>query len=108
MGKKTKALLRQIEDKKNAIRSLIENGKTQEAEAAMSELDDLQKRFNMMMKLDDDEAEDMKDKLDNDDVQEVGGKKKPAKMDVVRAYVNRIVCGLRKKDCRKRIGKSWT
>lgn len=97
MGKKTKALLRQIEDKKNAIRSLIENGKTQEAEAAMSELDDLQKRFNMMMKLDDDEAEDMKDKLDNDDVQEVGGKKKPAKMDVVRAYVNRIVCGLRKK-----------
>ena len=49
------------------------------------------------MDLEDEEREDIEDRIDNDDIQRIdGAEKAPKKKDIVRAFVNRIVCGLRK------------
>lgn len=97
MSKEARKLLKQINDKKNAIRSLVNDGKTQEAIAAKEELKDMQDRFNILMDLEDEEREDIEDRIDDDDIQRIdGAEKAPKKKDIVRAFVNRIVCGLRK------------
>ena len=101
MSKEAKALLKKINDKKNAIRGLQGQGKTKEMQDAMEELRDMQKQFDILMELDGDEEEDITDAVNSGRAREVedqiGGKKKPVKKDIVRAFVNRIVCGLRKK-----------
>lgn len=97
MSKEARALLKKINDKKNAIKSLVNEGKTKEAKEAKAELVDMQDRFNILMDLEEDEDEDIKDQLDKDEATRVEGKDKtPSKKDVVRAFVNRIVCGMRK------------
>lgn len=97
MSKEARKLLKEINDKKNAIRSLVNDGKTKEAIEAKEELKDMQDRFNILMDLEDEEREDIKDRIDNDDIQRIdGAEKAPKKKDIVRAFVNRIVCGLRK------------
>lgn len=101
MSKEAKALLKKINDKKNAIRGLQGQGKTKEMQDAMEELRDMQKQFDILMELDGDEEDDITDAVNGGRAREVedqiGGKKKPVKKDIVRAFVNRIVCGLRKK-----------
>lgn len=103
MSKEARALLRKINDKKNAIRSLQGEGKTKEMRDAMAELRDMQEQFDMLMELDDDDADGIKDAVGSGrarDIDEGDGivepKKKYAKKDIARAFVNRIVCGLRK------------
>lgn len=97
MSKEARALLKKINDKKNAIKSLVNEGKTKEAKEAKAELVDMQDRFNILMDLEDDEDEDIKDQLDKDEVTRVEGKdKEPSKKDIARAFVNRIVCGMRR------------
>ncbi len=97
MSKEARKLLKEINDKKNAIRSLVNDGKTKEAIEAKEELKDMQDRFNILMDLEDEEREDIEDRIDNDDIQRIdGAEKAPKKKDIVRAFVNRIVCGLRK------------
>lgn len=100
MSKEARALLKKINDKKNAIRSLQGQGKTQEMKDAMAELRDMQDQFNILMELDDEEHEDIKDDVEagrNRNIDQQSAEKKPKKNEVVRAYVNRIVCGLRKR-----------
>ena len=95
MGKEARALLRKIEDKKNAIRSLVNEGKTAEAKTAKEELIDMQDRLNILLDLDDDEEKEIEDKIKNGKVKDAEGKAaKPEKKDIVRAFVNRIVCGM--------------
>lgn len=103
MSKQARALLKKINDKKNAIRSLQGEGKTQEMREAMKELKDMQEQFNILMDLEDEEDDEIEDRVRGgrartvDPDEELGGEaKKPGKKDVVRAFVNRIVCGLRK------------
>lgn len=97
MSKEARALLEKINDKKNAIKSLVNEGKTKEAKEAKAELVDLQDRFNILMDLEDDEDDDIKDQIDKDDATRIDGSNKaPIKKDIVRAFVNRIVCGMRK------------
>lgn len=97
MSKEARALLKKINDKKNAIKALVNEGKTKEAKEAKAELVDMQDRFNILMDLEDDEDEDIKDQLDNDGGIRLDGKDKvPSKKDIVRAFVNRIVCGMRR------------
>lgn len=97
MSKEARALLKKINDKKNAIKSLVNEGKTKEAKEAKAELVDMQDRFNILMDLDDDEDEDIKDQIDKDEATKAEGKDKaPSKKDIARAFVNRIVCGMRK------------
>ena len=103
MSKEARALLKKINDKKNAIRSLQGEGKTKEMREAMEELRDMQEQFNIMMELDDDDADGIKDAVGSGKAKEIDEgdgivepKKKYAKKDIARAFVNRIVCGLRK------------
>lgn len=97
MSKEARALLKKINDKKNAIKSLVNKGKTKEAKEAKAELVDMQDRFNILMDLEDDEDEDIKDQIDKDEATKAEGKDKaPSKKDIARAFVNRIVCGMRK------------
>lgn len=98
MSKEARALLKKINDKKNAIKALVNEGKTKEAKEAKAELVDMQDRFNILMDLEDDEDEDIKDQIDKDEATKAEGKDKaPSKKDIARAFVNRIVCGMRKK-----------
>lgn len=97
MSKEAKALLKKINDKKNAIRGLQGQGKTKEMQDAMEELRDMQKQFDILMELDDDEEDGIKDAVKGGRAKEVSGEKRVEKKDIVRAFVNRIVCGLRKK-----------
>ncbi|MFR4969110.1 MAG: hypothetical protein ACLTDC_00170 [Lachnospiraceae bacterium] len=51
MSKEARALLEKINDKKNAIKALVNEGKTKEAKEAKAELVDMQDRFNILMGL---------------------------------------------------------
>lgn len=107
MSKEARALLKKINDKKNAIRSLVAEGKTKEAKEAKAELVDMQERFNLLMEIDEDDEADITDKVDAgkakgvDEGDGITGNKKLEKKDIVRAFVNRIVCGLTKKSMKK-------
>ena len=94
MSKELRALLKEINDKKNAIKSLVAAKKTSEAKQAKEELVDMQARFDILMSLEDEEEEEIKDSVENGTAKQVGGQKKPTKKDIARAFVNRIVCGL--------------
>lgn len=96
MSKEAMELLKQINAKKAQVKKLALDGKTDEARAAKDELIDMQKRFDVLCDIEDDEREDIEDKADKGKAKQVGGEKKPGKADIVRAFVNRIVCGLRK------------
>lgn len=98
MSKEARALLKKINDKKNAIRGLQGQGKTQEMKDQMAELREMQEEFDMLMEMEEDDG--IKDSLHNGKVKEIedGQKsKKYSKAQVCKAFVNRIVCGLRKR-----------
>ena len=99
MSKTAKALLKKINDKKNAIRSLQGQGKTQEMRDQMEELRTMQEESDMLMDLEDDDDEKIKDSLNNGGTKNItdGKDKKYTKAQICRAFVNRIVCGLRKR-----------
>ena len=100
MSKEARALLKKINDKKNAIRGLQGQGKTQEMKDRMTELREMQEEFDMLMEMEEDDDDGIKDSLHNGKVKEVedGQKsKKYSKAQVCKAFVNRIVCGLRKR-----------
>lgn len=98
MSKELKELLKKINDKKNAIKSLVKENKITEAKAAKDELIELQDKFNILADLDDEEMKDAERRLEKNlgIVDQEGNKKKYAKKDIARAFVNRIVCGMRK------------
>ena len=51
MSKEARALLKKINDKKNAIRGLQGQGKTQEMKDQMAELREMQEEFDMLMEM---------------------------------------------------------
>lgn len=102
MSKEARELLKKINDKKNAIRSLQGEGKTKQMKDAMAELRDMQEQFDILMELDEEDEEGIRGSLGDGTAKVVegaagGDAKKPVKKDVMRAFVNRIVCGLKKK-----------
>ncbi len=97
MSKEAMELLKQINAKKAQVKKLVTDGKTEEAKKAKEELIDMQERFDILCDMEDDERGKMLDKAKNGDAKQIGGEKKPEKADIIRAFVNRIVCGLRKK-----------
>lgn len=103
MSKEARALLKRINDKKNEIRGLQGQGKTQEMKAKMEELRDLQDQFNILMELDEDDADGIQDSVKGGRARKVEGEGNPdgepknfTKKQIVKAFMNRIVCGLRK------------
>jgi HK97 family phage major capsid protein len=96
MSKEAMELLKQINAKKDQIKQLVKDGKTAEAKTAKDELIDMQDRFNLLCDIEDDDEAGIADKVNGGKAKHVGGEKKPEKADIARAFVNRIVCGLRK------------
>lgn len=98
MSKEAKALLKKINDLKNAIRGMQGQGKTAEMKAEMEKLRALQDEFNVLMELEDSEIDGMEGRVKDGAGKVVeGSAAQPTKADVVRAFVNRIVCGLRRR-----------
>lgn len=52
MNKELQKLLKQINDKKNEVKSLVNDGKLDKARAAKEELVELQNRFDLLYDLD--------------------------------------------------------
>ena len=93
LSKKMRTLLDSINDQKQKVVDLANKGKLEEAKAEKEKLKEMQDKFNLLADLEDDDVPDNPD--DPDGVKPVNDKdKKPAKKDIVRAYVNRIVCSL--------------
>lgn len=106
MSKEARALLKKINDMKNAIRGLQGQGKTQEMKEKMDQLREMQQEFDIMMEMDEGEIEDIDDAVKGGKAKGIeggaaAGAKKYAKADIARAFVNRIVCGLRKRQMTK-------
>jgi len=98
MNKELQKLLKQINDKKNEVKSLVNDGKLDKAKEAKEELKELQNKFDLLCDLDDDDLDDIKDKLDNGKAKPVGGEKKVDKKDLVKAFVNIVKCGFLKRE----------
>ena len=56
MNKELQKLLKQINDKKNEVKSLVNDGKLDKARAAKEELVELQNRFDLLYDLDEDRS----------------------------------------------------
>ena len=88
MNKELQKLLKQINDKKNEVKSLVNDGKLDKAKAAKEELKELQNRFDLLYDLDEEEQDDIEDKVNNGTAKQVGGDAKPDKKNIVKSFVN--------------------
>lgn len=93
MNKELQKLLKQINDKKNEVKSLVNDGKLDKAKAAKEELKELQNRFDLLYDLDEDEQGSIEDKVNKGTAKQVGGEKKVDKKNLVKAFVNIIKAG---------------
>lgn len=102
MSKEARALLKRINDKKNEIRSLQAQGKTKDMQDKFAELKDLQAQFDILMEMEDDEEDEIRNSIRHGRTKNIDGadgeEKKYSKKQVAKAFVNRIVCGLRRKE----------
>lgn len=103
MSKEARALLKRINDKKNEIRSLQAQGKTKDMQDKFEELKDMQKQFDILLEMEDDEEDDIRDSVGRRKAKNIEGadgaeEKKYSKKQIAKAFVNRIVCGLRRKE----------
>lgn len=102
MSKEARELLKRINDMKNAIRSLQAQGKTKDMQDKFTELKDLQAQFDILMEMEDDEEDEIRDSIRHGRTKNIDGAdgegKKYSKKQVAKAFVNRIVCGLRRKE----------
>lgn len=101
MNKEMQKLLKQITDKKNAVKSLANEGKMEEAKAAKRELIALQDKFNLLADLEDDDLDGIKDSLDNGRAKDITAgatDPKAKKSNVVKAFVNIVKAGFMKKE----------
>ena len=86
-------LLKQINDKKNEVKSLVNDGKLDKAKAAKEELKELQNRFDLLYDLDEDEQGSIEDKVNKGTAKQVGGEKKVDKKNLAKAFVNIVKAG---------------
>lgn len=93
MNKEMQKLLKAINDKKNEVKSLANDGKLEKAKVAKDELKALQEKFNLLCDLEDDALEGIKDSLEDGTANVIGGEKKPEKKNLVKAFVNIVKAG---------------
>lgn len=103
MSKEARALLKRINDKKNEIRSLQAQGKTKDMQDKFAELKDMQTQFDILLEMEDDEEDNIRDSVGRGRAKGIEGAdgtddKKYSKKQIMKAFVNRIVCGLRRKE----------
>lgn len=92
MNKEMQKLLRQINDKKNEVKSLVADGKLDKARAAKEELKTLQEKFDLLFDLDEEEHEEIEDKVNRGTAKTVGGEKADKK-NLVKSFVNIVKAG---------------
>lgn len=92
MNKEMQKLLRQINDKKNEVRSLANEGKLDKAKAAKEELKVLQDKFELLLDLDEEQHEGIEDKVGKGTAKVIGGEKADKK-NLVKSFVNIIKAG---------------
>ncbi len=95
MNKKMQKLLKAINDKKNEVKSLVNEGKIDKAKAAKEELKEMQEKFDLLYDLEDDEQQEIEGKVDRGTAKVIGGEKADKK-NVVKAFVNIIKAGFYK------------
>lgn len=101
MNKEMQKLLKQINDKKNAVRSLANEGKMDEAKKAKAELVELQDKFNLLADLEDDDLDGIEGSLNNGRAKDITGgvvDKATKKKNLVKAFVNIVKCGFLKRE----------
>ena len=74
MNKEMQKLLKSINDKKNEVKSLVKDGKLDKAKAAKEELKELQEKFDLLFDLDEEEHEEIEDKVATGTAKTIGGK----------------------------------
>lgn len=92
MNKEMQKLLKAINDKKNEVKSLVNDGKLDKAKAAKEELKELQQKFDLIFDLDDEEHDEITDKVAAGKAQKIGGEVADKK-NIVKAFVNIIKAG---------------
>lgn len=101
MNKEMQKLLKVINDKKNAVKSLVAEGKMDEAKKAKQELVELQDKFNLLADLEDDDMDGIEDKMAAGKTKDItGGASDPKakKSTLVKAFVNIVKCGFLKRE----------
>ena len=98
MNKELQKLLKQINDKKNEVKSLVNDGKPDKARAAKEELVELQNRFDLLYDLDEDEQDGIENKVKDGTAKQVGGDVKPDKKNIVKSFVNIVKAGFLHKE----------
>lgn len=101
MNKEMQKLLKAINDKKNAVRSLTNEGKLKEARQAKEELIELQEKFDLLADLEDDDLDGIEDGLESGrakDITRGAADPKANKKNLVKAFVNIVKCGFLKKE----------
>lgn len=97
MNKEMQKLLKQINDKKNEVKSLVNEGKLDKAREAKSELKELQEKFDLLFDLEDEEHEDIENKVNTGKAKVVGGEKTDKKK-LVKAFVNIVKAGFLRRE----------
>ena len=90
MNKEMQKLLKAINDKKNEVKSLVNDGKLDKARTAKEELKELQEKFDLLYDLEDEEKEGIENKIESGKAKQVGGAVKDDKKNIVKAFVNII------------------
>ena len=96
MNKEMQKLLKAINDKKNEVKSLVNDGKLDKAKAAKEELKELQEKFDLLFDLDEEEHEEIEDKVAMGTAKTIGAK--ADKKNLVKAFVNIVKCGFLKRE----------
>lgn len=84
MNKELRELLNQINAKKSEAKKLVNENKIEEAKAAKEELINLQAKFDVLHDLEDEEEEEIKNKIEKGEVKVVSNKTK----DIVKDFAN--------------------
>ena len=96
MNKEMQKLLKAINDKKNEVKSLVNDGKLDKAKAAKEELKELQEKFDLLFDLDEEEHEEIEGKVATGTAKTIGAK--ADKKNLVKAFVNIVKCGFLKRE----------
>lgn len=97
MSKEMRELLNKINAKKAEIKALVADGKIEDATSAKEELKDLQKSFDILADLDDDDAQNAQQQAQQGTAQTVAGEKNGLAKQV-KAFTNAIKAAWKKTD----------
>ena len=84
--KEMEEFLNKINAKKKEVKDIVDAGKLEEAKKAKAELIEMQDKFNLLMDLDEDDLDDIKDKVQEGTAKQVG--EVQDKKSIVKSFVN--------------------